>query len=367
MLTSELDHDLIAWPRQYLETYLDSDSTGRVPLDAEQLQDVLEAAFDRDASLAREYLEELNSERQPKTLGDSTLQIATVRSGGKETEYELLFDPTDNQDLKYLIDKIDMHFWERQNAQTTPSLETQPDTERRETTTSVATHQPGSGAVELHDKTTGTDVRKLLGGGELPRWPPVGPETDGSRCARGTRADRQRHLPGSHHRRDRENSHSADHFAYRGRPPERPSRHDPGCRRKRAHRLQQRHCPCAPHQGKEQNAGAGTVKQLTAYRKPRDPGYVGGFYWTPTIVGFIGLFLTNVVATQFVAWRFDYQPALGPALVRIGSVSFTHLINGSCGSGRREARGTFESNFRCLSARALLWAARSPQARSFFS
>jgi hypothetical protein len=29
-------------------------------------------------------------------------------------------------------------------------------------------HQPGSGAVEIHDKTTGTDVRKLLGGGELP-------------------------------------------------------------------------------------------------------------------------------------------------------------------------------------------------------
>jgi hypothetical protein len=166
LLTSELD--LIAWPRQYLETYLDSDSTGRVPLDAEQLQDVLEAAFDRDASLAREYLEELNSERQPKTLGDSTLQIATVRSGGKETEYELLFDPTDNQDLKYLIDKIDVHFWERQNAQTAPSLETQPDAERRETTTSVAKHQPGSGAIELHDKTRGTDVRKLLGGIELP-------------------------------------------------------------------------------------------------------------------------------------------------------------------------------------------------------
>ena len=53
LLNSELDHDLIAWPRQYLETYLDSDATGRVPLDAEQLQDVLEAAFDRDATLAR--------------------------------------------------------------------------------------------------------------------------------------------------------------------------------------------------------------------------------------------------------------------------------------------------------------------------
>jgi hypothetical protein len=168
LLTSELDHDLIAWPRQYLETYLDSDSTGRVPLDAEQLQDVLEAAFDRDASLAREYLEELNSERQPNTLGDSKLQIATVRSGEKETEYELLFDLTDNQDLKHLINKMDMYFWERQNAQTTPFLETQPDAERRETTTSVATHQLGSGAVEFHDKTTGTDVRKLLGGGELP-------------------------------------------------------------------------------------------------------------------------------------------------------------------------------------------------------
>ena len=64
LLNSELDHDLIAWPRQYLETYLDSDATGRVPLDAEQLQDVLEAAFDRDAALAREYLEELNGERE---------------------------------------------------------------------------------------------------------------------------------------------------------------------------------------------------------------------------------------------------------------------------------------------------------------
>ncbi len=182
LLTSELDHDLIAWPRQYLETYLDSDATGRVPLDAEQLQDVLEAAFDRDATLARDYLEELNGERGPKTLGDSTLQIATARTEGKEAEYELLFDPVDSQDLKYLIDKLDMRAWEKQNGQTLPALKTQPDTERRETTTSVATHQPGSGAVELHDKTTGTDVRKLLGGRRTPRWSAVRAETDGSRC-----------------------------------------------------------------------------------------------------------------------------------------------------------------------------------------
>ena len=167
LLTSELDHDLIAWPRQYLETYLDSDATGRVPLDAEQLQDVLEGAFDRDATLAREYLEELNVEHGPKSLGDSTLEITIARSEGKEPEYELVFDPTDSQDLRYLIEKLDVRAWEKQKAQTTPALETQLDTERRETTTSVATHQPGSGVVELHDKTTGADVRKLLGG-ELP-------------------------------------------------------------------------------------------------------------------------------------------------------------------------------------------------------
>src|ERR1700719_3862480 len=78
LLNSELDPDLIEWPRQYLETYLDSDATGRVPLNAEQLQDVLEAAFDRDGTAARDYLEELKAERGPKTLGDSMLQIATA-------------------------------------------------------------------------------------------------------------------------------------------------------------------------------------------------------------------------------------------------------------------------------------------------
>src|SRR6267378_1371774 len=112
LLISELDHDLIAWPRQYLETYLDSDATGRVPLDAEQLQDVLEAAFDRDATFARGYLEDLSRERGPKTLGDSELQIAIGRTEGKDSEYELLFDPNDTQDLKHLIEKLDLRAWE---------------------------------------------------------------------------------------------------------------------------------------------------------------------------------------------------------------------------------------------------------------
>jgi hypothetical protein len=168
LVASELDHDLIAWPRQYLETYLDSDATGRVPLDAEQLQDVLEAAFDRDAALAREYVEELIGEHGPKSLGDSTLEITIARSKGKKAEYESLFDPRDRQDLKHLIEKLDSRAWEKQKAQATPALETQRDTERHETTTTVAMYQPGRGAVELHDKITGTEVRKLLGGGEFP-------------------------------------------------------------------------------------------------------------------------------------------------------------------------------------------------------
>jgi len=169
LLTSELDHDLITWPRQYLETYFDSDATGRVPLDADQLQDILEATFYRDAALARDYLEELNDGRGPKSLGDSTLQMTIARREGKEPEFELLFDPANGEDLRYLIEKLEGRAWEKQNAQTTPALETLADTERRETTTAVTVHQPRSGAVELHHKTTGTDARKLLGGGELPR------------------------------------------------------------------------------------------------------------------------------------------------------------------------------------------------------
>ena len=168
LLDSELDHDLIAWPRQYLETYLDSDATGRVPLDAEQLQDILAAAFDRDAALARDYLEELNGERGPKSLGDFALEITIARTEGNKPVYELLFDPAHSKDLRYLIKKLVERVSEKQNAHTTSDLELQGDTERRELTTTVAVHQPGSGPVEIHDKTTGTDVRKLLGGGELP-------------------------------------------------------------------------------------------------------------------------------------------------------------------------------------------------------
>ena len=52
------------------------------------------------------------------------------------------------------------------------------------------------------------------------------------------------------------------------------------------------------------------------YRMPKDPGYLGGFYVTPTIIGFVCLLLTNVAATQYIAAHFEYQAALGEPLLR---------------------------------------------------
>src|SRR5438552_18893443 len=48
---AELEYDLTIWPREYLETYLDSDDQGRIPLNETTLQDLLEAAFDRNEEL----------------------------------------------------------------------------------------------------------------------------------------------------------------------------------------------------------------------------------------------------------------------------------------------------------------------------
>src|SRR6266436_1815022 len=156
--SSELSHDLITWPRQYLEAYLDSDESGRVPLSAEQLQDVLEAAFERDEALAVEFLEEVRANKGPQTLPDSSIQIADARAADSEHPYELLFDRTNTADFTKLMTRIHA-LAKREPAQV----------ERRETTSLVVEHKPGSGVIEVHDKVTGTDVRKLLGGAELPR------------------------------------------------------------------------------------------------------------------------------------------------------------------------------------------------------
>src|SRR6266436_4089220 len=158
VFTPELNHDLITWPRQYLETYLDSDESGRVPLTPEQLQDVLQAAFERDEALAVEFLEEVRANKGPQTLPDSSIQIAVARPADSEHSYELLFDRTNTADFTKLMTRIHA-LAKRGPAQV----------ERRETTSRVVEHKSGSGVIEVHDKVAGTDVRKLLGGAELPQ------------------------------------------------------------------------------------------------------------------------------------------------------------------------------------------------------
>lgn len=54
--------------------------------------------------------------------------------------------------------------------------------------------------------------------------------------------------------------------------------------------------------------------QPALYRTPRKPGFVGGYNWKATIRGLAVLVLFNSLATQYIAWRFRYQPALGRAL-----------------------------------------------------
>jgi hypothetical protein len=157
VFNSELNHDLITWPRQYLEAFLDSDESGRVPLTPEQLQDVLEAAFECDEALAVEFLEEMKAGKGPHTLPDSSLQIADVAASDPEYPYELLFDRTSTEDFKKLL--ATLHgLASRGHA----------EVQRREATSVTVEHKANSGIIHFHDKVTGSDVRKLLGGAAFP-------------------------------------------------------------------------------------------------------------------------------------------------------------------------------------------------------
>jgi type IV secretion system protein VirD4 len=57
------------------------------------------------------------------------------------------------------------------------------------------------------------------------------------------------------------------------------------------------------------------------YRTPPDPGYIGGYNWTAMLTGFAVLFASNIAATQYAAYRFGYQPALGNPLYRIAHIA----------------------------------------------
>jgi type IV secretion system protein VirD4 len=57
-------------------------------------------------------------------------------------------------------------------------------------------------------------------------------------------------------------------------------------------------------------------RQPELYRTPKKPGYLGGYNWRATCFGLLLLLVVNFAATQFIAARFDYQPALGRPLLR---------------------------------------------------
>lgn len=54
------------------------------------------------------------------------------------------------------------------------------------------------------------------------------------------------------------------------------------------------------------------------YRTPGRPGYLGSYDWRATILGLLLLVAANCAATQYIAAQFDYHPALGEPLHRIG-------------------------------------------------
>jgi type IV secretion system protein VirD4 len=55
------------------------------------------------------------------------------------------------------------------------------------------------------------------------------------------------------------------------------------------------------------------------YRSPRKPGYLGGYNWRATALGCLLLVVVNFIATQYIASRFQYQPALGAPILRAKS------------------------------------------------
>jgi hypothetical protein len=89
---SEVEHDLLVWPREYLETYLDRDKNGSVPLNEVQFQGLLEAAFDRDEELARNAVTSLKRTTSGPALdarsapNGNTVKIATENAAEQKAE-----------------------------------------------------------------------------------------------------------------------------------------------------------------------------------------------------------------------------------------------------------------------------------------
>jgi hypothetical protein len=58
--------------------------------------------------------------------------------------------------------------------------------------------------------------------------------------------------------------------------------------------------------------------QPELYRKPFQPGYLGSYNWPAMALGCILFLLTNWASTEYIAMRFEYQPALGSPLFQVG-------------------------------------------------
>jgi len=58
------------------------------------------------------------------------------------------------------------------------------------------------------------------------------------------------------------------------------------------------------------------MQEQQLYRKPRRPGYLGGYNWRATLLGLLMLTVVSFAATQYVAARFEYQPSLGQPLYK---------------------------------------------------
>jgi len=58
--------------------------------------------------------------------------------------------------------------------------------------------------------------------------------------------------------------------------------------------------------------------QAELYRKPFKPGYLGSYNWPAMALGCTLFLLTNWASTEYIAMRFEYQPALGDPLFQVG-------------------------------------------------
>ena len=61
--------------------------------------------------------------------------------------------------------------------------------------------------------------------------------------------------------------------------------------------------------------------QPELYRTPKKPGYLGSYNWRATCFGLLMLVVVDLAATQFIAFKFQYQPALGRPLLRANVAS----------------------------------------------